>query len=88
MTDNHTPVEFSWDWGCANDEPTVRYSIEPIGCNAGTPKDPLNEHAAARMLWGLRSLFLLVTFARSSACLGWHMLTLWMIGVPMLQITA
>lgn len=56
MTDSHTPVEFSWDWGCANDNPVVRYSIEPIGFNAGTPIDPFNEFAADRMIRGLRSI--------------------------------
>ncbi|KAI0509031.1 tryptophan dimethylallyltransferase-domain-containing protein [Xylaria bambusicola] len=42
MTDDGSPVEFSWDWGTGNDRPTIRYSIEPIGLTAGTSLDPLN----------------------------------------------
>lgn len=57
MTDSHTPIEFSWDWGCPKDEPVVRYSIEPISFNAGTPKNPLNDSAADRMIRGLGSIF-------------------------------
>lgn len=57
MTDSHTPIEFSWDWGCGKDKPTVRYAIEPIGFNAGTSRDPFNEHAADGMIRELRSVF-------------------------------
>ncbi|KAK4456382.1 putative dimethylallyl tryptophan synthase [Cladorrhinum samala] len=41
-----TPVEFSWDFGQAGDNPMVRFSWEPIGRDAGTPLDPLNSFAA------------------------------------------
>ncbi|KAI0973509.1 tryptophan dimethylallyltransferase-domain-containing protein [Xylaria arbuscula] len=46
MTDDGTPVELSWDWGTTdNSQPTIRYSIEPIGFQAGSPLDPLNSMA-------------------------------------------
>lgn len=57
MTDNHTPVEFSWDWGRGKDEPTIRYSIEPISFGAGTSSDPFNEYATDRVVQSLQKLF-------------------------------
>ncbi|PYI09175.1 aromatic prenyltransferase [Aspergillus sclerotiicarbonarius CBS 121057] len=47
MTDNHNPIELSWDWHTGNRSPTVRFSIEPVGSNAGTQVDPDNEYADA-----------------------------------------
>ncbi|KAI1439288.1 aromatic prenyltransferase [Xylaria sp. CBS 124048] len=29
MTDDGTPLELSWDWGTKDDQPMIRYSIEP-----------------------------------------------------------
>ena len=45
MTDHFSPVELSWEWGCSGDAPIIRFSFEPIGPFAGTPVDPLNQHA-------------------------------------------
>ncbi|KAI1751964.1 tryptophan dimethylallyltransferase-domain-containing protein [Xylaria castorea] len=42
MTDDGTPLELSWDWGTKDSQPTLRYSIEPIGLRAGTWLDPRN----------------------------------------------
>ncbi|KAK2688124.1 hypothetical protein QWA68_013012 [Fusarium oxysporum] len=42
MTDNHCPVELSWDFHVANSQPTIRYSMEPIGLKAGTAADLYN----------------------------------------------
>ncbi|KAG5749320.1 hypothetical protein H9Q69_008247 [Fusarium xylarioides] len=50
MTDNHCPVELSWDFHTGNSKPTVRYSIEPIGREAGTAADLHNEEAAAEFV--------------------------------------
>ncbi|KAF5712830.1 tryptophan dimethylallyltransferase 1 [Fusarium mundagurra] len=47
MTDNNCPVELSWDFHTGNSQPTIRYSIEPIGPEAGTAADLHNEEAAA-----------------------------------------
>lgn len=58
MTDNFTPLEFSWNWGHENEPTVVRFSVEPIGVLAGTSADPINEHAADRLVrqfdWILR----------------------------------
>ncbi|KAI2624339.1 tryptophan dimethylallyltransferase-domain-containing protein [Hypoxylon sp. NC1633] len=46
MTDDNNPIELSWDWHTGVEGgPTIRFSIEPIGLNAGTPDDPRNEQA-------------------------------------------
>ena len=50
MTDHFSPIELSCEWGCGGESPTVRFSVEPIGPYAGTPADPLNEHATARLV--------------------------------------
>ncbi|KAJ8128307.1 hypothetical protein O1611_g5326 [Lasiodiplodia mahajangana] len=42
MTDDGTPLELSWDWGTKDGPPTIRYSIEPIGLDAGSSLDPSN----------------------------------------------
>ncbi|KAL2813564.1 aromatic prenyltransferase [Aspergillus granulosus] len=47
MTDDHHPIELSWDWHTGHTPPTVRFSIEPVGLYAGTPLDKDNEHADA-----------------------------------------
>ncbi|PYH69534.1 aromatic prenyltransferase [Aspergillus vadensis CBS 113365] len=47
MTDNHNPIELSWDWHTGKKAPSVRFSIEPVGPNAGTQVDPDNQSADA-----------------------------------------
>lgn len=47
MTDDHTPIELSWDFHTGADSPTIRYSMEPVAPDAGTPANPRNEGAAA-----------------------------------------
>ncbi|KAL9591696.1 MAG: hypothetical protein Q9179_007462, partial [Wetmoreana sp. 5 TL-2023] len=42
MTDDYSPVEFSWCWDTPETSPKVRYSIEAIGNRAGTREDPFN----------------------------------------------
>lgn len=56
MTDDGTPIELSWDWGWGNEPVVVKYSVEPIGIDAGTESDPLNEYAGARLIHRLRKL--------------------------------
>ena len=50
MTDHFAPIELSWEWGCGGTTPTVRFSIEPISPEAGTPVDPLNQYATDRLV--------------------------------------
>lgn len=57
MTDNHTPIELSWDFHTGIEQPTIRYSIEPIGLYAGTPADPNNDRASADFKQSLTQAF-------------------------------
>ncbi|PYH97342.1 aromatic prenyltransferase [Aspergillus ellipticus CBS 707.79] len=45
MTDDHNPIELSWDWHTGSKAPTVRLSVEPVGLLAGTAADPDNSSA-------------------------------------------
>ena len=42
MTDEFSPLEFSWSWDSSEERPQVRYSIEAIGADAGKAMDPFN----------------------------------------------
>lgn len=42
MTDNGESAELSWAWGMTGASPTMRYSVEPTGLEAGTSLDPDN----------------------------------------------
>jgi DMATS type aromatic prenyltransferase len=46
MTDDHNPIELSWDWRTGGKPPKIRLSIEPVGRYAGTERDPNNSKAA------------------------------------------
>lgn len=48
MTDDHTPIELSWDWRTGNEPPKIRFSIEPVGVDSGTHSDPHNHEAASK----------------------------------------
>lgn len=52
-TPDSTPIDFSWEWG-PGDRATVRYSFEPVGAHAGTPRDPLNRFATDAWIAKLR----------------------------------
>ncbi len=57
MTDDFSPLEFSWHWGDAKHvtDPTIRMSIEAIGAHAGTAIDPWNRTASLELLDQLSS---------------------------------
>lgn len=43
MTDDFSPLEYSWSWDFDGSPPKIRYSIETISPIAGTPADPFNQ---------------------------------------------
>ncbi|VUC31889.1 unnamed protein product [Clonostachys rosea] len=45
MTDDHNPIELSWDFHTGSQQPTIRYSVEPVGLDAGSSSDPNNTKA-------------------------------------------
>lgn len=50
MTDDFSPIEYSWSWDPANASPRIRFSIEAIGPFAGTKKDPFNQEMTMKMI--------------------------------------
>ncbi|KAH7266118.1 aromatic prenyltransferase [Fusarium solani] len=57
MTDDFTPVQLSWDFHTGTEKPTVCYSIEPIGLDAGTAVNLQNARAAEDFKKGLLEAF-------------------------------
>ena len=58
MTDDGTPIEFSWDWGCIDEgRPSlIRFSIEPIAPEAGSQDDPLKTNASLSLMHRLQQV--------------------------------
>ena len=58
MTDDFTPIEYSWNWNTASSDsqPIVRYGIEAIGPQAGTVVDPFNQASTTELLHELKNL--------------------------------
>lgn len=42
-TDDYSPIEYSWNWDGAGERPKIRFAIEAIGPQTGTPGDPFNQ---------------------------------------------
>lgn len=61
MSDDHTPIEFSWQWRATGNFPTIRFSIEAINQSAGTSADPFNLQAQSRLIEHLRNTMPLLT---------------------------
>jgi len=57
MTDDFSPIEYSWAWESIDSPPKVRYSVEPIGKLAGSKEDPLNKLVTFQVLNSLRATF-------------------------------
>ena len=57
MTDDFSPLEYSWSWGSNGAAPKVRYSIEAIGPHAGHAIDPFNQEMALQLVSQLQSSF-------------------------------
>ena len=57
MTDQHLPLELSWDWGMGDRPPMVRLSIEPIALDAGTPQNALNQSATDEVVANFKHMF-------------------------------
>ncbi|ATY65187.1 dimethylallyl tryptophan synthase 1 [Cordyceps militaris] len=51
------PIEYSWKWNTATENPEIRYTIEAKSKSSGSKTDPLNQDASREMLRCLRSSF-------------------------------
>ncbi|KAF5642997.1 hypothetical protein F25303_6369 [Fusarium sp. NRRL 25303] len=51
MTDDFSPIEYSWKWGDTNaDAPSIRLSVEHIGPSAGTTLDLYNRASTTEVM--------------------------------------
>ncbi|CAG8005825.1 unnamed protein product [Penicillium salamii] len=50
MTDDHTSVELSWEWGHTGEDPSIRRALKLIGFSAGGCLDPLNLQASRNLI--------------------------------------
>lgn len=56
LTDDFTPIEYSWSWDTPNTSPRIRFCIEAIGLAAGTKMDPFNQEMTMEMIRRLRPI--------------------------------
>ncbi|KAF5543113.1 prenyltransferase [Fusarium mexicanum] len=50
LTDDGTPIEYSWKWNNSASPPEIRYCIEAIGSHTGGPTDPYNYLETEKLL--------------------------------------
>ena len=55
MTDDFSPIEYSWNWDTPKGPPKVRFSVEAIGQEAGTKFDPCNQKMTDELIERLGS---------------------------------
>jgi DMATS type aromatic prenyltransferase len=54
ITNDFSPIEYSWKWGMGSNRPEIRYGIEALGYLTGTAVDPLNQISTCELLYKLR----------------------------------
>jgi DMATS type aromatic prenyltransferase len=54
MTDDFSPLEYSWNWNALESHPTIRYSVEVASAKAGTAIDPYNRQPMIELCDQLR----------------------------------
>ena len=57
MTDDFSPIEYSWKWGHGTASPEIRYSIEAIGPSAGTAGDAFNQAMTMELVRKIQPAF-------------------------------
>ncbi|KAF9778782.1 hypothetical protein IL306_003258 [Fusarium sp. DS 682] len=50
MTDDHSPIEYSWKWNRGGKKPEIRYSVELLSPLAGSNQDPYNQAPTRKLL--------------------------------------
>ncbi len=56
MTDDFSPIEYSWVWDGANGSPRIRFSIDAMGPHTGTARDPFNQAKTVDLSRQLRTI--------------------------------
>ncbi|KAF5529750.1 tryptophan dimethylallyltransferase [Fusarium mexicanum] len=53
MTDDHSPIEYSWKWNSGSKKPDIRYAVELANPLTGSEKDPFNRIPTRNFVYNL-----------------------------------
>lgn len=56
MTDDHSPIEYSWKWNSGNKKPEIRYAVELVSPLAGSKQDPFNQIPTRNLVYNLAKI--------------------------------
>jgi len=56
MTDDGTPIEFSYSWQAAAQHPSIRFSLEALPCGTDTIAHPSRHKAMTRLISNVQPL--------------------------------
>nr|RBQ84427.1 hypothetical protein FVER53263_20809 [Fusarium verticillioides] len=56
MTDDHSPIEYSWKWNSGSKKPDIRYAIELVSPLAGSKQDPFNQIPTRHLVYNLAKI--------------------------------
>ncbi|CVL05120.1 related to tryptophan dimethylallyltransferase [Fusarium mangiferae] len=56
MTDDHSPIEYSWKWNSGSKKPDIRYAIELVSALAGSKQDPFNQIPTRNLVYNLAKI--------------------------------
>ncbi|KAL5589202.1 hypothetical protein FOBRF1_015730 [Fusarium oxysporum] len=56
MTDDHSPIEYSWKWNSGSKKPDIRYAIELVSPLAGSKQDPFNQVPTRNLVYNLAKI--------------------------------
>lgn len=56
MTDDFSPIEYSWSWDTQTGPPKIRFSVEAISPEAGTEADTFNQKMSTELVHHLNSI--------------------------------
>ncbi|KAF4498012.1 tryptophan dimethylallyltransferase [Fusarium agapanthi] len=53
MTDDHSPIEYSWKWNSGSKKPDIRYAVELVNPLTGSEQDPFNQIPTRNLVYNL-----------------------------------
>ncbi|KAF5577429.1 tryptophan dimethylallyltransferase [Fusarium pseudocircinatum] len=56
MTDDHSPIEYSWKWNSGRKKPEIRYAIELVSPLAGSKQDSFNQIPTRHLVYNLAKI--------------------------------
>ncbi|KAF5697717.1 tryptophan dimethylallyltransferase [Fusarium globosum] len=56
MTDDHSPIEYSWKWNSGSKKPDIRYAVELVSPLTGSKQDPFNQFPTRNLVHNLAKI--------------------------------